>query len=266
MAGWLEALRAEGVDAQPLPLIGIAALPDTQPVRALWSALAAVDAMVFVSANAVAQFFAQRPRDARWPEALLAAAPGRGTAQALRAAGVPASLVVEPAADAASLDSESLWAELGPRRDWRGARVLILRGSDVADGNVPAGRGREWLARRLGEAGASVSLQAVYRRGPVVLDATQQALLASALAEPARHAWLFSSGEAIERLHVMAQELGLSIDARTARALVTHPRIAERAQALGWGRVSLVAPEPGAIAGTLRDTSARGPSIESLAP
>lgn len=266
MAGWLDALRAEGIDAQPLPLIGIAPLSDTAPVRALWDGLAALDAVVFVSANAVAQFFAQRPAGASWPGSLLAAAPGRGTAQALRANGVPAERVIEPAAEATSLDSESLWARLGPSRDWRGARVLIVRGADVADGAAPAGRGREWLARRLAEAGASVSLQAVYRRGPAVLDAAQHARLVAAFAAPQRHAWLFSSGEAIERLHALAREQGLAIDPPAARAIVTHARIAERAHSLGWRRVSLVAPEPKSIAAALRDTGARDPSIESLAP
>lgn len=266
-AGWVDALRAHGVDAQPLPLIGIAALADTAPVRALWSELGRLDALVFVSANAVAQFFAQRPGAAHWPAQLIAAAPGRGTAQALRAAGVPAACVVEPAADASSLDSESLWAVLGGRRDWRGAQVLILRGSDVIDAAAsPVGRGREWLAQALTDSGATVRVQAVYRRGPVVPDAAWLARLAAALAQPAGHAWLFSSGEAIERLHALAHEEGIVFEPAAMPALVTHARIAERAHALGWRRVTLVAPEPAAIAATLRDLGAQDPSIESIAP
>lgn len=266
MAGWLAALRAEGIDAQPLPLIGIAALPDAAPVRALWSQLSGLAALVFVSANAVAQFFAQRPAGAAWPDGLLAAAPGRGTAQALRAAGVPPGLVVEPAPEAVSLDSESLWAVLASRRDWHAARVTILRGADVAEAAAPAGHGREWLARQLADRGARVTLQAVYQRGPVVPDEAHRARLAAALARPGDHAWLFSSGEAIERLQVMARDAGLSLAPAASLAIVTHERIAERARALGWSRVRLVAPDPKAIAATLRDRDDRDPSIESCAP
>lgn len=266
VAGWVEALRAEGVNAQALPLIGIAPLADMAPVRALWSRLNEWQALVFVSANAVGQFFAQCPAPAAWPAGLVAAAPGRGTAQALRAAGVPAACVVEPVADARSLDSESLWDVLEDRRDWRAARVLILRGADVTDAAPAAGRGREWLARQLTEAGATVQFQAVYQRGPALLDAAQRALLAAALAKPAQHAWLFSSAEAIERLHVLALEAGLSLVPGSMQALVTHPRIAERARAHGWREPRLVAPDPAAIAAALRDMGAQDPSIESFAP
>jgi len=175
----------------------------------------------------VIRFFAARPAGAAWPAELVAAAPGPGTAQSLRAEGVPAAAIVAPAADAAQLDSESLWQELG-RRDWRGRRVLVVRG----DG------GRDWLVERLVEAGATVDAVAAYRRLAPRLAAAARRALDAALAEPARHAWLFSSSEAIAHLQALD---GVSI-APGSRALATHPRIAARARQAGFAEVFEVQP------------------------
>jgi uroporphyrinogen-III synthase len=48
--------------------------------------------------------------------------------------------------------------------------------------------------------------------------------------------WLFSSSEAAAHLQQACPELNCS----GARALATHPRIAERLRLAGWGRVELV--------------------------
>jgi len=175
----------------------------------------------------VIRFFAARPAGAAWPAELVAAAPGPGTAQSLRAEGVPAAAIVAPAADAAQLDSESLWQELG-RRDWRGRRVLVVRG----DG------GRDWLVERLVEAGATVDAVAAYRRLAPRLAAAARRDLDAALAAPARHAWLFSSSEAIANLESIG---GVAI-ASGSRALATHPRIAARARQAGFTEVIEVQP------------------------
>jgi uroporphyrinogen-III synthase len=159
-----------------------------------------------------------------WPAALRAASPGPGSAAALREAGV--ARVVEPAADAPQFDSESLWDAL--RGDaWRGVRVLVVRG----DG------GRDWLAERLREAGAEVSFVQAYRRALPARDAGARALLAAAPARPEAWCWHFSSSQAIDHL----QQLAPHADWSRARACASHPRIAERARALGFGRVDEVA-------------------------
>lgn len=232
-ADWLARLAALGVEAVALPLIEILPARDAGPVHAAWAALPGVDLAVFVSPNAVEQFFA-RAEGAGWPPGTLAACVGPGSAQALVAHGVPAAQVVQPAADAASLDSEHLWAELAPRRDWAGARVLVLRG----DG------GREWLAERLAEAGAQVQAVTVYHRAGPRLDDAEQALLARAQADPAGHAWLFSSAEAVG--HLQGQPLA------GQRAIATHPRIAEAARAAGFAPVVLARPDPEAVTRALK--------------
>jgi uroporphyrinogen-III synthase len=152
-AVWVERLRATGIDAEALPLIAIVAVADRRGLQAAWAGLAARRLVVFVSSNAVVHFFAGRPPDLVWPAGVVAAAPGPGTAEALRDVGVAEAAIVAPASDAPQLDSESLWARL-QGRDWRGASVLIVSG----DG------GRDWLAERLREAGATVESLPAYRR------------------------------------------------------------------------------------------------------
>ncbi|CAM4031813.1 uroporphyrinogen-III synthase [Roseateles saccharophilus] len=235
-AAWLARLAALGVKAAALPLIEILPAHDPAPLRAAWAVLPAVDLAVFVSPNAVEHFFAQAG-GMTWPPRTLAACVGPGSAQALAARGVPAASIVQPAADAASLDSEHLWEQLAPRRDWAGARVLLLRG----DG------GREWLAERLAGAGARVEAVAVYHRAGPCLNAAEQALLGAAQADPAGFAWLFSSAEAVGHLQ------GLWGGAPAGqRAIATHPRIAEAARAAGFGPVVLARPDPEAVTRALK--------------
>ncbi len=218
---WVDRLRAAGIEAQAFALIEIVPAIDPAPLVAAWASLGARRLVVFVSANAVLNFFAARPADAAWPEALLAAAPGPGTAEALRDAGVAEALIVEPAADAAHFDSEALWLRLAAR-DWHGARALVVRG----DG------GREWLGDRLAEAGAEVEAVSAYRRALPVLTARERHVL-DALAAASDVVWLFSSSEAVANLERAA---GAGRWAR-ARAVATHPRIAARARQAGFGHV-----------------------------
>ena len=225
---WVERLRAHGLDAEALPLIGIEPAADAAALREAWATLGARQLAVFVSPNAVEQFFALRPAGMAWPAATRAASPGPGTTRVLLQLGVPRGCIVEPAADAAQFDSESLWAELAPL-PWQGARALVVRG----DG------GRDWLVERLRGAGAEVQTLAAYRRAPPRPDAAERALLDAALGAPQAALWWFSSSEAIDHLAAL---VGAEHDWHDARALATHPRIAARARALGFGAVHEVRP------------------------
>ncbi len=234
---WVQRLAARGIDAVAVPLIEIGAAPDAEAVRAAWAGLPARRLVVFVSVNAVLHFFAARPADAEWPMSLLAAAPGPGTAEALRGEGVAAASVIEPADDAPQLDSEALWQRLSAH-DWHGARVLIVRG----DG------GRDWLVERLIEAGAEVDAVAAYSRGVPRLSAEVQRQVDAACADPAGHVWLFSSSEAIANLALLAG----AAPASDGRAIATHPRIAARARQAGFGTVSEAAPGLDAVAACIQ--------------
>jgi uroporphyrinogen-III synthase len=72
-------------------------------------------------------------------------------------------------------------------------------------------------------------------------------LLAEALARPTAFAWLLSSSEAVDHLAALAPRADWS----GALALASHPRIAERAERLGFGRVLPVRPAAEEVAGLL---------------
>ena len=225
---WVEALRARGLEAVALPLIEITPLADLQAVADSFASLADRRLVVFVSPNAVLQFFARAPAGWSWPAFTRAASPGPGTTRSLVGLGVPPALIDAPAADAPQFDSEALWQTL-QSQDWHGARVLLVRGR----------QGRDWLAARLAEQGAVVDTLVAYERRAPKLDAAARALLTEALADPRRDLWLFSSSEAIDHLQTLMRQCG-RVDAaiwRESHALATHPRIARRAREAGFGAV-----------------------------
>lgn len=57
-AGWVQTLQAHGLQAEALPLIEIAALPETAALQQAWREIDAYSALMFVSGNAVDGFFA----------------------------------------------------------------------------------------------------------------------------------------------------------------------------------------------------------------
>lgn len=244
---WVQALQAAGVQAEAFPLIDIAALPDVAALQAAWQQVPSCLAVMFVSANAVRFFMAAQP-DGVALQTCRAWATGPGTQSALLAAGWPEQQIDAPSADASQFDSEALWTLVAERTHAAQAqgptRVLIVRGAD-AQGQMA---GRDWLAQRLEAAGLHVLQVVAYVRRAPVLSPAQQAR-----AERAMHdgsSWLFSSSEAAVHL----QQACPGLDWSKAKALATHPRIAERLRHAGWGHVELV---PAAL-------SAQALSIKSL--
>ena len=234
---WVGELAALGVPARALPLIEIVPAPDPAGVEAAFARVEASDGepvLAFVSPNAASGFFEAvalargTPAHAlAWPAHAWAAATGPGTVAALRECGVPADRIAAPAADAAQFDSEALWAAIA---GWPWARrpVWLVRGNG----------GRDWLGQQLRDAGADVHVVQSYGRAAPTLSDAERALLAEALAQPVRWIWMFSSSEAIDHLQALAPDAHWS----AGRALASHPRIAERARALGFGAVTIVSP------------------------
>jgi uroporphyrinogen-III synthase len=230
---WVQALQAEGVQAEAFALIEIAPLPDVQALQSAWQLVPQCFAVMFVSANAVRFFMAAQPAGVAL-HACRAWATGPGTQAALLAAGWPADHIDAPPADAQQFDSEALWAVVSESaraaKAQAQATVLIVRGAD-ATGQLA---GRDWLAQQIEDVGLKLAQTVAYvRRAPALSDAQQ------ARAQQATHSgawWLFSSSEAAVHLQQACPELDLS----TAQALATHPRIAERLRQAGWGRVHLV--------------------------
>jgi uroporphyrinogen-III synthase len=236
---WLRALQSLGIQARALPLIAIQPVADAAGLQGAWQQLHLQSAVMFVSANAVAHFFAVRPPAVSWPSGVIAACTGPGTAAALRVAGVPEEALVAPPVGQTQ-ESESLWAVLSGR-DWRGQRVSVVRGE----------AGRDWLAERWRDAGAHVEFLSAYQRQRPTLDAQGSAVLAAAIAAPAGWIWHFSSAQAVAHLRELAPRASWAEGA----ALATHPRISQAALEAGFGCVTDVAPGLEAIVQSLRTHS-----------
>lgn len=228
--------------------------------------LDAYAACLFVSGNAVTYFFKSKAADTSalvMPAAVRCLAPGPATAAALMACGVPVGQIDSPLPESAQFDSEALWQVIG-QRDWVGQKVLIVRGqSDSAgiDSDSSAGSGREWISRQWLDAGAAVEAVSVYQRKVPVLDEAQLARVRLAAADGS--IWLFSSSEAVANLMAISRAQGLDLsdgqaqgwDWSGARAVVTHPRIAEAAKAAGWATVVMCRPALADIAAAAQTLS-----------
>lgn len=252
---WVQQLRQGGFAAEALPLIDIAPASDRGALAQARQTLDRYAACMFVSGNAV-EFFFNPPLTAGrgLPPSLRLMAPGPGTVAALLAAGVPPAQVDAPGEQAEQFDSQALWAVVG-QRDWQGRRVLVVRGEGPDAAGGAASSGRDWIARQWEAAGAQVDFVAVYqRRAPRFSDAQ---LSRARAASQDGSVWLFSSSEALANLMRLPALAG--VDWRGARAVATHPRIAEAVRAAGWGVV--VASRP-----ALADIRVTLASIESLYP
>ena len=233
---WVHSLQASGYDAQALPLIVVEPPPDPQAVRAAWFQLSDYDALMFVSGNAVAHFFALRPapEPAFAPHSRFKArafVTGPGSTAALLRCGAHTDWIDVPDNAAGQFDSEALWSvvrhRVGP-----GYRVLIVRGT-TRGGSADAseGVGRDWFARQVLAAGGQVDFVVAYQRGAPVLGAAQLSQVAQAATDGS--VWLFSSSEAVGNLSAL---LPLQ-DWSHARAVASHARIAQAARGAGFAVV-----------------------------
>jgi uroporphyrinogen-III synthase len=257
---WVARLLALQQSALALPLLRIESDPaHARLVAQAWVALAQQRLVMFVSPSAVARFFLARPDGLSWPTTTWAAATGMGTVAALRAHGVPESLIVAPSPQSPQFDAETLWSQALASMDWHHQSVLIVRGEE----------GRDWLADKLGRHGAEVQALSAYQRLGPEWCSQEQALLAQIQADPAGHAWLFSSSEAIH--HLMRRADAFRVGAMVVVA--THERIARTARDLGFQTVLSVPPDPLRIAHVLQsyqdsplDRYNRAPAAASSPP
>jgi uroporphyrinogen-III synthase len=232
---WVKQLSERGHEVLALPLIEIFPTPDAAPLRQAWQHLSQYHAVMFVSGNAATQFAAAQEAGslARWSQqAPLTRAwgTGPGTRRALLRAGVAANQIDAPATG--QFDSEALW-QLVQSSVRPGQWVLIVRGTDAHQTLAAAvpGVGRDWLAQALRSAGAEVDFVVAYGRRAPLWSLPQLALAQSAAQDGSL--WLFSSAEAIGNLRQLLPQQDWAL----ARALATHPRIAQAARDAGFGVV-----------------------------
>jgi uroporphyrinogen-III synthase len=229
----LLAQQIAAVGGTPLIFPTIVVLPpdDRRALDDAQRRLAQFDYAIFVSANA-AEFGVGN--SAAWPLTLPAFAPGPATAGALAAAGV--ADVRQPTS---TMDSEGL-LELPELAAPAGRRVVIFRG----------GGGRELLGETLTARGAQVTYVDCYRRVSPQSGGAEGLL--AAWREHRIDAITLTSSEGLDNLWQMLDAYGRGELALTP-AFVSHPRIGDRAHALGLSRVIAAAPtDAGLIASLLQ--------------
>lgn len=247
---WVQKLQTAGhaaVTALPMLNIGPSQSPSAQ--AAVQSALAQLhhyDALMFVSGNAVRYMARQLLSLGIQPGSNTRFwAPGPGTAQVLQDHGFAKACIDQPSPDATQYDSEALWHQVRHQVQ-HGTRVLLVRGSTPEIDNNASGHGRAWLSEQLLQRGAQVDFAPVYERSAPTVTPALQAQIGQLQAQSA--IWLCSSSECLHNLVHCAQEA--SWQAQTA--LVTHPKIAQQAQRLGFGRVINTHPTVHAVAGSIK--------------
>jgi uroporphyrinogen-III synthase len=165
----------------------------------------------------------------------------------LLSAGIPAAHIDSPPEHEAQFDSEALWRvvatqveALPPFESGELAKpaVLIVRGSDedTSADQASGGSGRDWLTQQLQAFGVTVSWVAAYARSAPVWTAAQCQQAEQAATDGS--VWCFSSSQAISHL----QQLLPAQNWAQTRCIATHARIAQSAQAIGFGEVHAARP------------------------
>jgi uroporphyrinogen-III synthase len=227
-------VAALGREVELLPLLEIAPLDDTGPLRAALARLADYALVAFVSPNAIDAAFAHI---GHWPAGVTLAVLGEGSRAALAAHGVtPDTVDIVSPADSAHSDSEHLLQTLDLAA-LAGRPVLIIRGES----------GRELMADGLRAAGAVVEVVPAYRRSVPVLTPALAATLRRLLGRD--NDWIITSSEALRGLCDLLAKLDMEYpDAvqqnsvvlmQQQHLIVPHARIAETANNLGFSRLTL---------------------------
>lgn len=235
-AGFASRMIECGGEPVVFPAIVILPPADAGALERAHAALKDYDYAVFVSANAV-EFGA--PPAERWPQDVVALAPGPGTADVLAAIGIKGTRV-----PATTFDSEGLLA-LPELAAMEGKRVLIFRGEG----------GRELLGDTMIARGATVDYVACYRRAPPEAGANA---LATLFADRGIDAVTITSSEGLANLWAIADEATRAAWCRCP-TFVPHPRIAARATELGLNVVATAGGDAGLLAGLLEWFAAHPP-------
>lgn len=220
-------VEALGRQAEIFPLLAIEPVDDPSELQAVLGRLEGFALAVFVSPNAIDAAF--RCLGA-WPAGVPIGIVGEGSRAALRAHGVDErnAVIFAPQGDG-KMDSEELLKAL-PLARLRGGRVLVVRGQS----------GRDFLTEALQEQGVTVEHVTAYRRLAPALDERNRARLL-ALADHGAD-WVVTSSEALRNLIEMTRLAGGDdrvVKLQRQRIIVSHHRIAQTAQSLGFCAVIL---------------------------
>ena len=258
-AEWVSAFRQQGIEAQSLPLVATRAVDHSAELHEVlvdWhhsvvqplmgdAGQPRLRALMFGSPEAVRYagqaWHAEQPL---WSELLAALGPaqsdarnawngprlwgtGPGTAQALQVLGLGASGIDRPDDREGRFDSEALWKQVSHQLA-AGDRVWIVRGG-VRAGDILSAQGRDWLADQLREVGAHVRFCIAYERCAPEWSAGQHALARQAMSDGS--IWLLTSSQGVRHLRDLLGDGPWP----QARAIASHPRVADAASSLGLG-------------------------------
>jgi uroporphyrinogen-III synthase len=230
---WVKAIQSAGCSAQSMPLIELAPVENTTQIQVAAQNWRTWQSVMFVSAQAVQHFFAAANL-ADYSD-VMCWATGPGTRRALLESGVPEQNIVSPAENSMQFDSEALW-QLVQTSIHTKAPVLIVRGQEESATPTLEGTGRDWLADQLQARGVTVHKVVAYeRRVPQWTDQQRQTALQ---AISSRSIWVFSSSLALSNLC----QLVPSLPKDQLIVWGTHPRIVEKATALGFTQARVCAP------------------------
>ena len=233
-SAWVDSFKQAGFKTIRFPLLELNEFLTTQTALEALVLLKRSQAVMFVSANAVrflAQAFRHQPEWVEHFQVSRAWCTGPGTAAALAQCGIPLDQIDQPSAHASQLDSEALWNVVSSQAV-KDMNVLFVRGADESGATV----GRDWLALELEKAHVKVSAIAAYQRAPTHLTEPQKAQVQKFIDDGA--IWVFSSSAALQTLVDQCPQVDWSM----AKATVTHPRMADLAQKMGWGAVAIAPP------------------------
>lgn len=212
------ALEQLGARVQLLPLLVIRPLAPAPADRQKLIDLDRYDLVFFVSTNAasigldaIAQWWPQ------YPVGILNFAVGPGTAAVIEQRGLPAIYPTE------RMSSEALLA-LPALQQIAGKKALIVRGAG----------GREIIADGLRARGATVDYVELYERG---MPRYESSYLQQLLQTAAPDAVIISSAEALDNLKSLFAAVG---EWSRLPLVVSSPRLAEHAKALGFPSISVI--------------------------
>ncbi len=202
-----------------IPFLAINTASDLSDLESIAGHIEAYRACLFISANAVHSAWPILTGHQSWPESLVAAVVGPGTARVLRQLGVPQVLWPTAQFDSEGLLSLPFFAP----DQCQGRAFALIRGLG----------GRDLLARTLRERGARVDEAGVYERS---LDSDAITMTAQLMDSDQPAAMIVTSSESLQRFMAAAPEV-LAQMMRRLTLIVPHERIAQSALGLGYQKV-----------------------------
>jgi uroporphyrinogen-III synthase len=103
---------------------------------------------------------------------------------------------------------------------------------------IKQGVGRDWLAQQVMTQKAQIKWVVAYRRACPLWD--PQRMSSALMATHDGSVWVFSSAQALSHLNLLLP----NVSWHRAKAVATHPRIAQKAREFGFGQVITCLPTP----------------------